>query len=221
METSKKNRASLSNVNVSVSREDPEVALAEKMYILIKRMFDIMGAVVASVLLLVPMLIIAILIRMDSKGPSIFAQERLGRDGRPFLMYKFRTMQLDAEVNGPQWAIENDSRTTRLGKFLRKSRLDELPQLINIFLGEMSFVGPRPERACFYDKFDAYIPNFRARLQVPQGLTGHAQVNGGYDLRPEEKLVYDLEYIANRGIWMDLQCLLKTVRVVFLGKGAR
>ena len=192
-----------------------------KGYLLAKRMFDVVVATVAGVLLLIPMLILAVLICMDSKGPALFCQERLGEHGKPFVMYKFRSMHLDAEVNGPQWAEKDDDRCTRVGKFLRSSRLDELPQLINILKGEMSFVGPRPERAYFYDEFEKYIPNFRDRLLVRPGLTGYAQVNGGYELLPEEKIVYDMEYIANRGMKMDIVCILKTIGVVFSHDGAR
>jgi lipopolysaccharide/colanic/teichoic acid biosynthesis glycosyltransferase len=136
-------------------------------------------------------------------------------------MYKFRSMRTDAEDDGPQWAQKDDERCTKFGKFLRKTRLDELPQVINILQGNMSLVGPRPERAYFYDEFEKYIPNFRQRLQVKPGLTGLAQVNGGYDLMPEEKLVYDLEYIENRSLWMDIVCMVKTVRLIFTHEGAR
>lgn len=192
-----------------------------KGYLLVKRIFDIAVAVFAGVLLLIPMVIIAIMIRLDSEGPALFCQERLGKDGKPFVMYKFRSMHLDAEIDGPQWANKDDERCTKLGRFLRNSRLDELPQLINIFKGEMSFVGPRPERAYFYNEFEKYIPNFRNRLLVLPGLTGYAQVNGGYELAPEEKIVYDMEYIAKRSLKMDLMCIFKTVGVVFSHEGAR
>lgn len=192
-----------------------------KGYLFIKRLFDIVAAIVAGIVLLIPMLIVALCIRLDSKGPALFKQERLGKDGKPFIMYKFRSMRLDAENNGPQWAAQNDQRCTKLGTKLRKSRLDELPQLINILKGDMSFVGPRPERAYFYDEFGRYIPHFRDRLLVRPGLTGHAQVNGGYNLTPEEKIVYDMEYIAKRCVRMDLQCIWKTVQVVFSHDGAR
>ena len=134
---------------------------------------------------------------------------------------KFRSMRLDAEENGPQWADKDDPRCTHLGRVLRKSRLDELPQLWNILKGDMSFVGPRPERKCFYDEFETYIHGFHNRLIVKPGLTGWAQVNGGYDLKPEEKIVYDMEYIQSCSIGMDLKCLLKTVRLVFTHVGAR
>lgn len=192
-----------------------------KGYLFVKRMMDIIVSLLMGILLLVPILVIACLIKLDSEGPAFFCQERLGLSGKPFVMYKFRSMVLDAEANGPCWAEKDDDRCTRLGRILRKTRLDELPQLLNIFLGQMSFVGPRPERACFYDRFETYIPHFRKRLLVKPGLTGHAQVNGGYDLLPEEKIVYDLEYMANRSLKMDFQCIVKTIAVVFTQNGAR
>lgn len=190
-------------------------------YLFIKRLFDVVVSLVLGVVLLIPMLLLALLIRIDSPGPAIFKQERLGKDGKPFVMYKFRSMRLDAEKHGPQWAKENDRRCTRLGRIIRKSRVDELPQLWNILRGDMSLVGPRPERAHFYDIFEVYIPNFRERLSVRPGVTGLAQVNGGYNLKPEEKIVYDLEYIRSRSVRMDLYCILQTVRVVFTHEGAR
>ena len=137
------------------------------------------------------------------------------------MLYKFRSMRIDAEVNGPQWAEKNDHRATKLGEILRKTRLDELPQLWNILVGDMSFVGPRPEREYFYNIFETYIPNFGERMLVRPGLTGWAQVNGGYDLGPEEKIVYDLEYIQKRSFGMDMMCLIKTVKLVFTHEGAR
>lgn len=192
-----------------------------KGYLILKRLVDMVLAFLGLAILFIPMMIIALVIRLDSPGPALFMQERLGKDGKPFIMVKFRSMRMDAEANGPQWAQKNDNRCTKVGRFLRKSRLDELPQLVNILMGEMSFVGPRPERACFYDEFETYIPHFRQRLLVCPGLTGHAQVNGGYELKPEEKIVYDMEYIAKRSLKMDLQCIWKTVLVVFSHDGAR
>ncbi len=167
------------------------------------------------------MIIISILIKIDSPGPAIFSQERLGLNGKPFTIYKFRTMILDAEANGPKWADKNDERCTRFGKFLRHSRLDELPQIINIFLGDMSFVGPRPERKYFYDQFEEYINGFHYRLSVKPGLTGLAQVNGGYELKPEEKILYDLEYINHMSLLLDFKCMIKTIKLVFTHEGAR
>jgi lipopolysaccharide/colanic/teichoic acid biosynthesis glycosyltransferase len=130
-------------------------------------------------------------------------------------------MYIDAESKGPQWADKDDWRCTRVGRILRKVRLDELPQLWNILRGDMSFVGPRPEREYFYDLFETYIPGFRNRMAVKPGLTGWAQVNGGYDLGPEEKIVYDMEYIANQSLLFDMKCIFKTVKLVFSHEGAR
>lgn len=190
-------------------------------YFFCKRVLDLLMAVVAFVICLLPMIVIGILIKLDSEGPIIYSQERLGKYGKPFMIYKFRSMVLTAEAEGPRWADADDKRCTRVGRILRKSRLDELPQLINILKGEMSFVGPRPERAYFYDKFESYIPGFWKRMAVIPGLTGLAQVSGGYDLSPEEKLRYDMEYIQKRSFWMDIKCMVKTVRLVFTHEGAR
>ena len=189
-----------------------------QLYLSFKRGTDI---VIAFVILLIPMVVIGILIEVDSPGPVLFKQERLGKDGKPFMIYKFRSMGESAEKDGPKWADKNDERCTRVGKVLRKSRLDELPQLLNILKGDMSLVGPRPEREYFYEKFSEYIPDFPKRMQVQPGLTGLAQVNGGYDLGPEEKLKYDLEYIEKRSIRLDCKCIVKTVRLVFTHEGAR
>lgn len=190
-------------------------------YDFVKRLFDFIFAFMGLIICLIPMLIISAAIRLDSPGPVIFRQERLGLNGKPFTIYKFRSMRVDAEKNGPQWADENDDRCTKVGMILRKSRLDELPQLFNIIKGDMSFVGPRPERRVFYLEFEKYIHGFHQRLLVVPGLTGYAQVNGGYDLKPEEKILYDIEYIKSRSIWMDLQCIVKTASIVFSHEGAR
>lgn len=193
----------------------------KRLYRITKRCFDIVCSFFALVILSAPMLVIALVVALDSPGAPIFRQERLGLNGKPFWIYKFRSMRLNAEENGPQWANEQDSRCTHVGQFLRRTRLDKLPQLYNILRGDMSFVGPRPERAYFYRKFETYIPGFSNRLMVIPGLTGYAQVNGGYTLKPEEKIVYDMAYIENRSIWMDLKCIIKTIRVVLSGRGAR
>lgn len=192
-----------------------------KVYLFFKRLCDIVLSAAAGLVLLIPMIVIGFIVWCESEGPAIYKQERLGLNGKPFVMYKFRSMHIDAEANGPQWAERDDDRCTKIGRVLRKTRLDELPQLLNIFKGDMSFVGPRPERPCFYDEFEKYIPNFRDRLLVRPGLTGHAQVNGGYDLLPEEKIIYDMEYIEKRSFAMDIQCIFKTVLVIFTHKGAR
>lgn len=192
-----------------------------RLYDFVKRIGDVVLSILLFLVLSPLMCMIAIFIKIDSSGPVIFAQERLGKNGVPFLMYKFRSMTVDAEKDGPKWASENDDRCTRVGKILRKARLDEIPQLWNILEGDMSFVGPRPERAYFYQKFEAEIPGFKDRLAVKPGLTGLAQINGGYDLGPEEKIVYDMEYIEHPSIHLDVKCMLKTFTLIFTHKGAR
>ena len=190
-------------------------------YLIAKRCMDVAGAVIFLLLLWPVMLLIALLIRLDSLGPVIYRQERLGLYGRPFIMYKFRTMCPDAEPDGPCWASVTDCRCTRAGRFLRRTHLDELPQLWNVLRGEMSLVGPRPERKFFYLQFQQQIPEFPRRLSVKPGLTGLAQINGGYDLSPEEKIRYDMEYIHEQSLVLDLFCLIKTVRLLFTQEGAR
>ena len=192
-----------------------------RLYLISKRIFDLVFSFLGLLILVLPMAVIALIIVIDSPGAPIFRQERLGLHGKPFMIYKFRSMRLNAEENGPQWADEQDPRCTHFGQILRRTRLDELPQFYNILRGDMSFVGPRPERAYFYGEFEKYIPGFSNRLMVVPGLTGHAQVNGGYSLKPEEKIIYDMEYIEKRSIWMDLACIGKTIRVVLCGAGAR
>lgn len=208
-------------VHDAVYRVEPVTVGAKAGYRFVKRAFDFVVSLVLLVLLAVPMVLLGILISLDSPGPAIYRQERLGLNGRSFYIYKFRTMVQDAERDGPQWAKENDIRCTRLGKLLRKCRVDELPQLINVLKNDMSLVGPRPERAYFYQEFETYIHGFSERLKVKPGITGWAQVNGGYTLRPEEKIVYDVEYIKKQSVKMDLKCMLMTFRVVFTHHGAR
>lgn len=197
-------------------------AVVEKpVYQAVKRLFDVVVSALALLILGIPMLLLIPVIRADSPGPAIFRQERLGKGGKPFVIYKYRTMQMDAERDGPQWARAHDVRCTRLGRLLRRGHIDELPQLVNVLRGEMSLVGPRPERACFYQEFERYIRGFSQRLQVTPGITGWAQINGGYELLPEEKILFDMEYIRHRSVMFDIRCLLGTVRVVFRHDGAR
>lgn len=200
---------------------DPAQISGNAFYRGVKRFGDILFSLLGCILLAIPMLLIALLVKLDSPGPVIYAQERLGLNGKPFMIYKFRSMHQEAEADGPRWASPDDDRCTRLGRILRRSRLDELPQLYNILRGDMSIVGPRPERPCFYYEFESYIPGFKNRMAVMPGLTGLAQVNGGYSLLPEEKIVYDMEYIRKRSLRMDLMCMVKTVTVIFSKEGAR
>lgn len=190
-------------------------------YLIVKRAFDIVASFLALVVLFMPMVIVGVLVWVESPGPVIYRQQRLGKDGKEFVMYKFRSMRLDSEKNGPQWAAKNDDRCTKVGKFIRVFHIDELPQLVNVLKGEMSIVGPRPERAYFYEEFEKKIPNFRDRLKVAPGLTGFAQINGGYDLLPEEKFPLDMAYAEQRSVWVDFVCILKTVGVVLTRKGAQ
>ena len=221
METVTKEREPYGKAVCSEAGELCCVCSSKIIYLVLKRIMDIVGSLCGILVFLIPMALIALLIKLDSRGPAFFAQERLGLNGKPFMIYKFRTMRLDAEAGGPQWAKKDDERCTRLGHFLRKTRLDELPQLYNILKGEMSLVGPRPERPYFYDVFDLYVPGFRDRLAIKPGLTGLAQVNGGYDLNPKEKLIYDMEYIMDQSLLLDVKCILKTVGLVFTHEGAR
>ena len=191
-------------------------------YRFVKRAVDIVASVCALIVFAIPMIIIAIAIKLDSGGPVFYRQERLGLNGKPFDCIKFRSMRLDAEQNGAQWSEgDEDPRITRVGRVIRKSRLDELPQFFLTLSGKMTLVGPRPERACFYREFEGYIHGFSERLMVKPGFTGLAQVNGGYDLKPEQKIVYDIEYIKKQSLWLDLKILFKTVKVVLCREGAK
>lgn len=173
-------------------------------------------------LLLSPLLfIVSVLIRLDSPGPIFFIQERIGKDGQPFKLIKFRTMYLDAEKHGPQWAKKNDNRITNIGYYLRKYRLDEIPQFFNVIKGDMALIGPRPERKVFIEKFEKNIPAFRERLKVKPGITGLAQVSGGYDLNPAEKLHLDLLYIENLSFLLDIKITMKSIPVIVFAKGWR
>lgn len=193
----------------------------KKSYLITKRVFDVIASSFALIVLLLPMLVIAVMIKLESPGPAIFKQERLGKSGKVFLMYKFRSMRLDAEKDGPKWATIGDSRCTKIGKVIRLWHVDELPQLLNVIKGDMSIVGPRPEREYFYQEFEKEISHFRARLVVDQGLTCIAQVNGCYDLTPAKRLEYDIEYINKQSVWTDQVCIFKTFAVLVNHKGAR
>lgn len=170
----------------------------------------------------VPICILAcIAIYIELRVNPIYTQKRVGLNGRVFKIYKLRSMYIDAEKDGPKWASENDERITKVGRIIRKTRIDELPQLVNILKRDMSFIGPRPERPEFIKEFIKYIPDFNDRLLVKPGITGWAQVNGGYSLTPKEKLEFDKYYIKNRGFKLDLLILIKTIIVIFTRHGAR
>jgi len=167
--------------------------------------------------------IIAVAIKLTSRGPVFYGQTRVGKDGRIFTVYKFRSMRTDAETGGPQWAAKDDRRVTRVGRFIRLTRIDELPQIWNVLRNEMSFVGPRPERPFFVDELRKQIPYYMERLLVKPGLTGWAQINYQYGSSVEDavtKLQFDLYYIKNLSIWLDLLILVRTIKVIVLRRGA-
>ena len=191
----------------------------------IKRMVDIATAVVGLLLSLPISLAAAIAVKATSRGPVFFMQERIGQNGMPFTIIKFRTMTVDAEKHsGPVWARSNDNRVTAVGKFLRKTRIDEIPQMFNVLMGQMSFVGPRPERPFFVEQLAEAIPYYPLRHTVKPGVTGWAQVRYPYGASVEdaaEKLRYDLYYIKNMNVLFDINILMRTVGVILFGKGAR
>lgn len=189
----------------------------------VKRLMDIIVSLVVLIVTLPLLAVIGIFIKMGSKGPVIYRQQRVGRKGRLFTMYKFRTMYNDAESKtGPTWATENDPRVTKVGFWLRKLRLDEIPQLVNVLKGTMSLVGPRPERPHFVEQFKHQIPLYTRRLRVRPGITGWAQVKWKYDSSLDdvkEKTKYDLFYVENISLRMDLKILITTVLTMLKGKG--
>jgi lipopolysaccharide/colanic/teichoic acid biosynthesis glycosyltransferase len=219
---------------------------------LLRRGFDILLSASALVLLTPVFALVAILVKVTSPGPVFYHQVRVGQDrrdlerrdsgstvgphdrrrnarrageahGRPFAIHKFRTMVVNAEEYGPQWSSKDDPRITPIGRFLRLTRLDETPQFLNVVRGQMSIIGPRPERPYFVDQFAEHIPNYVERLRVRPGITGRAQVTLDYDSNIDDvkkKLEQDLEYVRNRSLRQDLGILVRTVSVVLTGKGA-
>lgn len=217
-----------------------------------KRVFDVVAASIALILLSPIFLVAALLIKIESRGSIFYTQERIGLNrrssdrrssfepvsrerrrsgdrrknihaGQPFHIYKFRTMVVDAEKYGPVLAIDNDPRITRMGRIFRKTRVDEIPQFINVLKGEMSIIGPRPERSFFINQMRSEVPAFPTRLLIKPGITGLAQVENGYTPtleRMKEKLFYDLKYISELSILQEIKILFKTVFVVATGKGA-
>lgn len=191
-------------------------------YKYVKRFFDLFLTVVFSPIIILIIAVFAVVIKIDSKGPAFYNQARLGLNGKEFKVVKLRSMRLNAEADtGAVWAEKDDPRITKVGKFIRKTRIDELPQFLNVFLGQMSIVGPRPERKVFSDEFLKTIPNFEDRLVVKPGLTGLAQISGGYEMSPLEKLDLDLTYIDNFSFKQDFKIFFKTFGVLLTGNGAR
>ncbi len=191
-------------------------------YLRMKQALDIAGAIVGSIAFLVLLPIISLAIRLDSAGPVFYSQERVGKNGKVFRLFKFRTMRVDAEDEGPRWAQENDSRITRVGAFLRRSRLDELPQFINVLKGDMSLVGPRAERPEFVGTLEEKIPFYSRRHLIKPGITGWAQIRYRYGSSVEhalEKLQYEFYYIKYQSVFLDLSIIFNTLRVMISMKG--
>jgi lipopolysaccharide/colanic/teichoic acid biosynthesis glycosyltransferase len=234
----------------SASRSESR-PVSRRLRAVIKRSVDIIGSLIGLILTAPLYVILPILIKLDSPGPVFYLQSRVGHNrrrgqrrvangsnlgrvardrrrydlkGKPFRVIKFRTMVADAEKKcGPVWATENDPRITRLGQILRKTRLDEMPQFINVLLGQMSLVGPRPERPVFVKELSSQVENYDRRLEVKPGLTGLAQIENGYDSSVASvvrKVHYDLQYIQDWSIWQDFKIICRTVLVVITGKGA-
>ena len=187
-----------------------------------KRLMDIVGSGLILIVTSPLMLLVAILIKLDSPGPAFFIQERMGLDAKPFPMIKFRSMRRDAEANGAAWTVKDDPRKTRLGTFIRKYSLDEFPQFINVLLGHMSLVGPRPEQPAFVDQFRRQISRYMDRHHEKAGVTGWAQVNGlRGDTSIAERTKYDLWYIENWSIWLDIKIIIRTIFGGFIDRTAR
>ncbi len=185
----------------------------------IKRGLDVVGAAIGLVFLSPLMLLLAWLVRLSSPGPVFFYQERMGLDGKVFPVLKYRTMWVDAEKDGPGWTVKDDPRVTPIGRLLRRTNVDELPQLINVLLGHMSLVGPRPEQRAYVEHFRSFIPRYMERHQMKAGLTGWAQVNGlRGDTSIEERTKYDLWYIENWSLWLDIKILIRTVVQTISGR---
>jgi sugar transferase (PEP-CTERM system associated) len=191
----------------------------------VKRIFDIVVSLCFLILVSPICAAVALLIRLDSPGPALFLQDRVGLDGKTFRIWKFRSMRQNAEADGiPRWASERDPRITRIGRFIRKTRIDEFPQVVNVLLGDMSFIGPRPERPEFVDQLRKELPFYDLRHRVQPGITGWAQVSYKYGASREDakkKLCYDVYYAKNNDTVLDLAILLQTVRVILFAQGGR
>jgi sugar transferase (PEP-CTERM system associated) len=189
-----------------------------------KRLVDFLIAAISLVILSPLFMLIGLLVKLDTSGPAFYRQMRVGLRGQPYMIWKFRSMTKDAEKSGPRWAQAHDPRVSRVGWWLRKTRLDELPQFINVLKGEMSLVGPRPERPVFVQELRAQIPYYDLRHTVRPGITGWAQTQFRYGASAEDshtKLQYDLYYVKNMTFVLDTRILIETIRVVMLGEGAR
>jgi len=188
----------------------------------LRQFFDVLFSIVALIILSPGIIILAILIRISGKGPVIYSQDRIGKYGKPFVIYKFRSMIYNAETGNPQLSGINEERITRIGKFIRKYRVDEIPNFINVIKCDMSIVGPRPERQFFIEQILERNPDFSKLLKVKPGITSWGQVKYGYATNVDEmleRLDYDLYYIKNRSLWFDIKIFLYTIITILKGKG--
>lgn len=197
------------------------VSVKADYYMKIKRLIDIILSLLLLFIVWPIILFFAVIIRIETPGAPFFFQERVGYRGKTFNIVKLRSMGIHAEKNGAQWATKNDPRVTNIGRFIRKTRIDELPQLFNVIKGDMSLIGPRPERPVFTEIFSNEIQGFEQRLEVKPGITGWAQVNGGYDISAKEKFELDKYYIQNLGFKLDVKIVFLTIVICITGNGAR
>ena len=187
-----------------------------------KRFWDIIFGLIGLIISIPFIFVFGIIIKLTSKGPIFFKQERVGYKGKTFDVIKLRSMRNDAEAKtGAVWAQKNDPRVTAVGRFMRKTRIDELPQFWNVLKGDMSMIGPHPERPELTEKFYKQWPEFPQRLRIIPGLTGYAQIHGGYDLKPNEKCKLDNYYIEHYSLWQDCKIAFETFKIIFTGDGAR
>lgn len=187
-----------------------------------KRFWDIIFGLIGLIIIIPFIFVFGIIIKLTSKGPIFFKQERVGYMGKNFDVIKLRSMRNDAEAKtGAVWAKKNDPRVTAVGRFMRKTRIDELPQFWNVLKGDMSMIGPRPERPELTEKFYKQWPEFPQRLRIIPGITGYAQIHGGYDLKPNEKCKLDNYYIEHYSLWQDFKIAFETFKIIFTGDGAR
>lgn len=191
-------------------------------YLVVKRLADFIAGMILSIISVPIILVFGILIKLETPGPMFYRQERVGLMGQRIYVTKLRSMYTGAESDsGAVWASKNDARITKIGRFIRKTRIDELPQIWNVLVGNMSLIGPRPERPELTERFSKVIPGFEKRLSVLPGLSGWAQVRGGYESSPSEKLTDDLYYINHMSLGLDVNIVLKTILTVLTGNGAR
>ena len=189
---------------------------------LVKRSFDLVLGLIGIIVGFQLILLFGLLIKLTSKGNIFYTQERVGLMGKPFKVIKLRSMYIDAEKKtGAVWAVRQDPRVTPVGRLMRRTRIDELPQFLNVLKGDMSIVGPRPERPALTEKFSQEVIEFPQRLRVLPGITGYAQINGGYDITPEEKCRLDNFYIDHYSLWFDFKVLVGTIKIIITGTGAR